>query len=178
MGRGAWLATLHGVARVGHDLATNSPPSCIAAQPSCKGLGSSFKNRDRNSPIYLAGLLSGSNEKIEILRDKTSQYYETSRPRHGFHLGMRGSILGSGTISPMVFLRTHFPCLCRASWLHPLITHFIQPLLSSCQDPLPLRGLNQPHLLHRILKEMVSLLWWWEHCPGHWGRAAHLPVTV
>ena len=106
---------VHGVARVGHDLSTNPPPSCIAAQPSCKGLGSSFKNRDHTSPTYLAGLLSGSNEKIEILRDKTHQYHETSRPRHGFHLGMRGSILDSGTISPMVFLRTHFPCLCRAS---------------------------------------------------------------
>ena len=137
MDRRAWWAIAHGVARVGHDSATNPPPSCIAAQPSCKGLGSSFKNRDRTSPTYLAGLLSGSNEKIEILRDKTPQYHETSRPWHGFHLGMRGSILGSGTISPMVFLRTHLPCLCRASWLHPLITHFIQPLLSSLVLPGP-----------------------------------------
>ena len=80
--------TVHGVARVGHDLATKPPPNCLAPQPSCKGLGSSFKNRDRTSLTYLAGLLSGSNEKIEVPRDKTTQYYETSRPRHGFHLGM------------------------------------------------------------------------------------------
>ena len=26
MGRGAWQATVHGVARVGHDLATKPPP--------------------------------------------------------------------------------------------------------------------------------------------------------
>ena len=26
MGRGAWLATVHGVARVGHDLVTKPPP--------------------------------------------------------------------------------------------------------------------------------------------------------
>ena len=27
--RGAWQATVHGVARVGHDLATKPPPPCI-----------------------------------------------------------------------------------------------------------------------------------------------------
>ena len=26
MGRGAWLATVHGVARIGHDLVTKPPP--------------------------------------------------------------------------------------------------------------------------------------------------------
>ena len=28
MDRGAWQATVHGVPRVGHDLATKPPPSC------------------------------------------------------------------------------------------------------------------------------------------------------
>ena len=32
MGRGAWLATVYRVARVGHDLVTKPPP------PPCKGL--------------------------------------------------------------------------------------------------------------------------------------------
>ena len=27
--RGAWQATVHGVARVGHDLATKPPPRCL-----------------------------------------------------------------------------------------------------------------------------------------------------
>ena len=30
MGRGAWLATVHGVARVGHDLVTKPPPPHFA----------------------------------------------------------------------------------------------------------------------------------------------------
>ena len=29
MDRGAWQATVHGVARVGHDLAPNPPPICV-----------------------------------------------------------------------------------------------------------------------------------------------------
>ena len=29
MDRGAWKATVHGIARVGHDLATKPPPSYI-----------------------------------------------------------------------------------------------------------------------------------------------------
>lgn len=39
-----------------------------------------FKNGDGSSPTYLAGLLSGSNEKMEILRDKTPQHYDITRP--------------------------------------------------------------------------------------------------
>ena len=29
MGRGAWQTTVHGVERVGHDLATNPPPTVV-----------------------------------------------------------------------------------------------------------------------------------------------------
>ena len=32
MDRGAWQAPVHGVARVGHNLATKPPPSVIAAK--------------------------------------------------------------------------------------------------------------------------------------------------
>ena len=33
MDRGAWEAPVHGVARVGHDLATKSPPQCVYVNP-------------------------------------------------------------------------------------------------------------------------------------------------
>ena len=41
MDRGAWQATVHGVARVGHDLATKPPPptllECYSGQDSARG---------------------------------------------------------------------------------------------------------------------------------------------
>lgn len=63
-----------------------------------------WKNGDDPSLTYLAGLLSGSNEKTDILKDKNPKYYEITSPKHGSNLGISGSILCSGKISPMVFL--------------------------------------------------------------------------
>ena len=110
MDRGAWWAIYSPwVARVGHDLATNSPPSCKAAQPSCKGLGSSFKNRDHNSPIYLAGLLSGSNEKIEILRDKPLNTMKQAGQGMAFIWGCVGAFLAQARVVPWCFSGHTFP---------------------------------------------------------------------
>ena len=42
MDRGPWQATVHGVARVGHDLATKPPPPCAQDFKRSARAGSSF----------------------------------------------------------------------------------------------------------------------------------------
>ena len=64
MGRGAWQATVHGIARVGHDLVTKPPPPLLYMHAkwlqSCPNLGSSGP-RDRthiSMSLALAGGLA------------------------------------------------------------------------------------------------------------------------
>ena len=57
MDRGAWQATDHGFARVGHDLATKPPPAFeidIAVNVHCKLQGNNFKNFFQRSIIDMS----------------------------------------------------------------------------------------------------------------------------
>ena len=53
MDRGAWEAPVHGVARVGHDLATKSPHSVYMLIPNSQFVPKSLKNFDSFFPFGL-----------------------------------------------------------------------------------------------------------------------------
>lgn len=128
-----------------------------------------FENGDDPGFTYLAGLLSGSNEKIAVLRDEIPQSYEISRPMRGSNLGTSGSLLCSGRGSLVLTLGTHLACLSRASGLQPLIPHSSSSCspLSNPTETLSLPA--QPSLtcsMRRSQRQMLSFLWLWEHCSG------------
>ena len=60
MDSGAWQATVHGIARVRHDLVTKPPPTCVEKRRKRRTRGSFFTNKLTLN--YIQGFLLASKD--------------------------------------------------------------------------------------------------------------------